>query len=206
MREFCHDIKPFFQPNPRKNPDGDCFACALTAALQFLFPDEPPDFEKVWNYFVCENGVLSNTWPGMRKAIYASFSDGYRMDVLADIVRPTFGDIETFSYPWWHFIPGKEYTDRLEGYIRSGFVALTEIDMQGRGPMRDDTHYNSINHFVLLDGVRSDWEPWGDGKGARLTHYVHVVCSVKGSYWIELSEFLRKYGGSGWWLIRREIR
>ncbi len=46
MFEVCHGIEPVPQPSPARNPGGDCFACALTAALRFFGADVV--FDEVW--------------------------------------------------------------------------------------------------------------------------------------------------------------
>lgn len=212
MSEFCHGIKPFLQPHPTKNEGGDCFACALTAILQHLYPKNPPSFEQCWNYFIgkyyykSDKDCLDHGWPGMRKALCKACDDGYKLDFEADIVKPEY-DIETFSYAWWSFKPVSKYAQRLEGWLRCGYIALTEIDFYGKGAITPEGYNNSINHIVVLDGIKTYWKNRYDDNGkwssASQEHEVHVVCSVKGEYWINIREFLTKYGGAGWWLVKR---
>jgi hypothetical protein len=207
MREFLLGIQPFPQPSPHKNPGGDCFACALTAALRHLFPERPLEFEVAWNYFMAEvyksdQKQLNNTWPGMRRAMYQANSDGYRMSITSDIVRPNF-DAEKWSHAWFQFVPVPEYTRRLEAYLRAGWVAVAEINYAGVGPSTPDGKLNGTDHFVLLDGVKWEWVPFESGGGFH-REYVHVVCSAKGPYWIQTHDFLVKHGAAGWWLVRRE--
>jgi hypothetical protein len=211
MIEFCHNVKPFPQPHPQKNPGGDCFACSLTAVLQHLFPDNPPKFETVWDYFMTkylnsEEKGLSNTWTGMKKAFStARYEDGYPLEYTYDLVLPRY-DWEHFSYAFYPRIPSDgDYSRRLEGWLRSGWIALTEINMYGPGPFADG-RYNDTNHFIALDGTRELWEPWKSSSGEEsmtLEYYIHVVCSVKGAYWIKTRELMKMYGAAGWWLVRK---
>lgn len=208
MKEFCLNITPFMQPKPTRNKGGDCFACSVTAGLRHLFPERPVEFETAWNYFMAEtmggSKQLNNTWTGMRRALYEADSDGYGMTILSDIVRPTY-DTERFSHNWWGFVPDYEYTRRLEGWLRGGWVAFAEINHEGAGPVTPEGKLNHPNHFVLVDGAREVWEPSLAVSGARtLLHYVHVVCSAKGAYWIPAYDWLVKHGAAAWWLARRD--
>lgn len=206
MVEFCYNIKPFLQPKPNKNLDGDCFACALTAALQHLFSENPPSFDTVWNYFLIkykdsDKEGLSHSWPGIKNAIYKARND-YEIDVEYDFVQPDYEN-EKWSYAFYRRRPSdSQYTRRLEGWLRSGWVAITEIDMHGNGSVVNGK-LNDIDHTVILDGIREVWEPFDDGTGRSLNHYIHVVCSVKGAYWIKTQDLLVKYGAAAWWLCRR---
>lgn len=205
MREVLLGVQPFMQPSPARNPGGDCFACAVTAGLRHLFPERPIAFDAAWDLFVDpKSGRLSNTWHTMRSALYRAHSLGYETEITADIVDPRF-DPERWSYAWWSHFPELRYAHRLEGWLRGGWFALTEISFAGGGPLTSDGFHRPTDHFVLLDGIRHAREDLGDGcSGVR--QYVHVVCSVKGAYWMRLLEFLMNYGGSGWWLCRRDER
>lgn len=202
MREFCLNIEPFRQPQPVRNPGGDCFACAMTAALRHLFPERPVEFLTAWNYFLPDGRETpSNVWPGVRAALWKAYSDGYRMEIAADLVKPDW-DVETFSHSWWMHFPTGNYTRRLEGYLRSGFVAFAQIDFSGGGPLTPEGKLRVPDHFILIDGVREGREPLPNG-GAVQMHYLHVVCSVRGAYWIKQDDLLIKHGAAGWWLVRR---
>jgi hypothetical protein len=205
--EFCHDVRPFLQPHPSKNPGGDCFACALTSILQYLFPDNPPVFETVWNYFMCdyhksnEKG-LNNTWLGMEKAINEASHDKYSIDHEYDLVLPRY-DWASFSYAFYPRLPAeKDYTRRLEGWLRSGWIAITEVNMYGAGIYNDKGQFNDTDHYIVLDGTRESRESTDDDS-STLNFYIHVVCSVNGAYWIRSRELMKKYGAAGWWLIRK---
>jgi hypothetical protein len=204
--EVCHNIAPFMQPKPDRNQGGDCFACALTAALRHLYPERPVTFDAAWEYFMVESvgggRMLSNTWPGMRRALYNAHADGYRLEIANDLVLPDF-NVDHHSYPWWQSLPTTAYARRLEGYLRG--VAFTEIRFDGSGPRTPQGEIRATDHFVALDGLRMGWEPIGEA-GRVMRYHVHVVCSAKGAYWIGLDEFLLGYGGAGWWLCRRDER
>lgn len=215
MREFCHNIQPYMQPKPNKNPGGDCFACTLTATLHHLFPENKPDFDTVWNYFIqkyymSEEKGLSNTWPGMKKAISGAYADGYYTDNEFDIVMPTFNS-NIHSHVFYESNMSSEYTRRLEGWLRSGWVALAEIHYNGGGPRSSwNSQFNDGDHFIILDGIREVWEkidnPNVPGNARTLSFYIHVVCSAKGAYWISTRELMKNYGAGGWLLVRRSDR
>lgn len=212
MIEYCLNIVPYMQPKPHKNHGGDCFACALTGILRHLFPDSHPDFDTVWNYFMqpyynSDKKGLSNSWSGMKKAVQNAEEDGYRVEYEYDIVRPTFDNIKTWSYTFFPHVPSKEFTRRLEGWLRSGWVALQEINYAGAGYRNEKGRYNDSDHFVLVDGVREIWEQSERVEGASsLEFYVHVVCSTKGSYWINTRDFLIRHGAGAWLLVRKDVR
>ncbi len=207
MIEVLLGVEPVLQPQPYRNPGGDCFACALTAALRWVYRKPDLDFDACWNLFRYENGSgVTNTWPGMRKALYAAdwaFREIARLEIRSDVLTPHF-DAEMFSHAWFSFYPISGYAERLEGWLRSGYVALCEISFAGGGPVVGGG-WNTTDHFVLVDGVRTFWKRLESG-GGTLEHEVHVVCSAKGAYWLPLSKWLFDHGGAGWWLVRREER
>jgi hypothetical protein len=211
MIEVCLGVEPVLQPSPLRNPGGDCFACALTAALRWIYTKPDLPFDACWDFFMVDTAgggrALSNTWPGMRAALYAASShfDEYgRLEITNDFVRPEF-DPDMWSHVWFQgSTPG--YSHRLEGWLRGGWVALTEINMAGSGPVVNG-RWNVNDHFVVLDGIRSYWKPNEHFKGASsLESDVHVVCSRNGAYWTELRKFLFNHGAAGWWLVRKDLR
>jgi len=202
MREFCLNVTPVLNPQPPITPGGDCFSCALTAGLSWLCPDRTLTVARAIDYFRQDDGHVSTSWPGMRRALVAAYRDGYPIEYTADIVHPQMNP-EMWSHAWWGWEPELAYARRLEGWLRSGWVAFTEINQAGGGMLTADLKLNGTDHFVLLDGIRYVREPYPDGGGAAYNQYVHVVCSVKGGYWMRLQTFLRRHGGSGWWLARR---
>lgn len=204
MIEVCAGVEPVAQPSPARNPGGDCFACALAAGLRHLFPDRAPSLNTAWDFFRDDRGVLSNTWPGFWHALGRAEMAGLATERTRDRVQPRALEIETWSYPWALEIDEGEYVRRLEGYLRGGWIAATEIRHEGGGPYTQEGLRRPTNHFVLIDGVRYGWER--EGGFGSLRHYVRVVCSAKGAYWIDADLFLRQHGGAGWILFRRDIR
>lgn len=205
MREFCLNVEPVLNPQPPITPGGDCFACALTAGLSWLQPDRPLTVARAIDYFRQEDGHVVTSWPGMDRALKAARRDGYRIEHTADIVHPQMNP-HMWSHAWWGWEPELEYARRLEGWLRGGWVAFTEIRQDGSGMLTTDLRLNATDHFVLLDGIRYVWDRFPDDTGAAYNQYVHVVCSVKGGYWMRLQQFLRRHGGSGWWLARNDDR
>ncbi len=205
--EHCNNVKPYMQPYPQRNVGGDCFACALTAGLQYLFPEEQVDFNKAWEYFLHENPDgkkhLDNTWRGMQNAIIHAAQDKFRVHGETHIVRPEF-NLEITSHNWWRFFPTQEYVRVLEGFLRSSWVVFTNINFAGAGASTNGIK-NSNDHFAIVDGVRTVWESIPAVEGAKtLRYYVHVVCSAKGTYWINADDWLEKHGAAGWILMRSE--
>jgi hypothetical protein len=204
--EVLLGVQPVPQPTPHKNAEGDCFACAMTAALRHLYPERPISFDDAWQAFVDERtGLVNNHWGWIRTALYRLAGQGYEMEITSDLVAPQF-NVERFSHAWWQMYPEGQYAHRLEGYLRGGWVAFTEINLDGKGPVSPEGLLNSTDHILLLDGIRTGWHREEGKLGAALKHQVHVVCSAKGAYWIDLQTFLYRHGGSGWWLARRDTR
>lgn len=207
MAEILHNVAPFPQPSPKKNPGGDCFACSLKAAVDFLYPERPVPFDLAWDAWTCESSgggvILSNTWPTLRTAVYALHAHGYRVEIRRDLVLPSF-DVDTWSHAWWDCEPTGDWAYRLEAWLSAGWVALAEMNLAGSGRYTADGLVNHIDHFVILDGQRHFWQahPAIDG-AATLDHETHVVCSARGSYWIRTQDLLRKHGVAGLTLLRR---
>jgi hypothetical protein len=222
MRSFCQGVAVYPQPSPNRNAGGDCFACALTAALRHFYKESAPTFDQVWACFQEEltrgdTGEkwmhLCNTWTGYRTAFYAAADIVGRMEIFTDFVAPE-ADHERYSCDWGIHLDGYAWAKRLDAWLCAGHLAFASIYYAGNptgewvqtpdGPRR-----HSTDHFVLLDGVRDGWRkhPTVDG-AASLVYQVHVVCSAAGgrTYWIDVATFLREHGAGAWWLIRPEER
>jgi hypothetical protein len=200
--EYCQGIQPVPQPQPRRNPGGDCFACAMAAALRYLFPAAPPTFDQAFDFFV-ENGHVDNVWFKLHDAIVRARGAGYR---VVDFVEPGYHlelNFERYGHAWLNQDPGYPYLYKLEGLLRAGWVAITRIQFAGAGPFTPDGMFRDADHFVLLDGAKICLEPVEGLPDAKSYEaYVHVVCSVRGAYWAPLQKFSRLHGGATWWLIR----
>ncbi len=144
------------------------------------------------------HGIIS---PGLHQALHRARSDGYDIDIYDDLVLPRY-DAEYHSHGFYVTNMNTEYTRRLEGWLRSGWTVFAEIDLYGSGAYVDD-RVNSPAHIVLLDGTREGFDRVSD-VASRMEHYIHVVCSAKGSYWIKTQDLLRKHGAAGWKLIRKK--
>lgn len=263
MSEICHNIARVSQPTPARNPGGDCFACAATAGLRWLYPEHDIKLDDVWDMFVVEyhdgkaqdnlrklrsavgqflrgemldvgdaslesiykevcaeapRTTTCNTWSGFRDVLYKASSRWGRLDITWDMVRPNF-DSHSGSPPWsfsWRFQDcGSDYARRLEGWLRSGWVAWAEIRMAGGGPFEPGLDgavmLRSIDHFIAIDGVRTqlveETMPSG-GKCGTWRDEIHVVDSASRNLtgWHEVTQFTRSHGASSWWLARREVR
>lgn len=261
MIEVCHNIERVAQPQPARNPGGDCFACAMTAGARFLYPERSVDLNEIWDMFVVEyydgkaqpnlaklraavgehldgrlaaddlkriHGEVSgekpatttcNTWSGFRDVLYRVSHAWGKLEITFDMVEPHF-DRHSGSPPWsfaWRVQDlNLDYARRLEGWLRGGWVAWTEIAMRGGGPYTvkadGSVWANSIDHFILLDGVRYRYVEERDADGkfkyGRWSDEIHVVdsSSLNLTGWHETQQFTRKHGASSWWLARRDRR
>jgi hypothetical protein len=205
VKEILLGVKPFMQPYPLRNSTGDCFACALTAAVRHLYPEDPISFETVWDAFVVKSlpdgdPVLCNTWGTMAStAPHALRKYGYDLQIHRDIVMPS-PDLRNWSHAWGFQICGHEFAMRLEAWLSAGWIAISEVNLAGDSG-------RSIDHYVLLDGQRQYWEKNKDHPGVSTgMAQTHVVCSARGEYWINTGDLLKKHGTAGLVLIRKDER
>lgn len=203
MRETLLDVGRVAQPSPRINEGGDCFACAAAAVSGYLgksltaqeandlFPDSP-------------NGGKSSSWTNLEQAFWSLRHDhDVDLEMRWDMAGVEF-DPRQFSYGWLFQLPGIEYVERLEAWLNAGWVALTEINYDGAGPVTDFLR-NATDHVVVLDGTRLSWVEH-EGGSSSYEGEVHVVCSAKGAYWMEHRELNMRYGAAGWLLVRKDER
>jgi hypothetical protein len=211
------DVRVFPQPSPKRNPGGDCFACALTAGLRALFPDREVDFNRVWEFWQkdqtepdgSKRTLLRNTWDGTRIALVNANYDGdFPIEYRVDFVAPNYGEPEQWPYTFGGCHAGYEWAVRLEAWLAAGWLALSVINYAGnpgRGEWKDGYRL-SDDHFVLLDGVRPFWKKHPTVEGAASLKYeIHVVCSAAEGreYWIDLDDLRDVHGAGAWWLFRR---
>lgn len=217
MRSFCAGVEVFPQPIPNRNPGGDCFACATTAAVRHFFGDRAPSFDQVWECFLNEQREadgsttkhLLNSWPGYRSAFTKLTEYVGRLAIFPDFVMPE-PDLDRYPCDWGVHIDDYTWARRLDAWLRSGHLALTSIRYEpsptGEWALIDGKPSRQMtDHLVLLDGVRSGWRKHPTVDGAwSLEYHVHVVCSSRGgrAYWVDVRRFLREHGAGAWWLIR----
>lgn len=213
MRQVLQDIEPYPNPQPPRNEGGDCFACATKAAFDHMFPDDPPDFDTVYDWWINDKGSMQNTWIGVKTALRAASNDGYRVTYFGDIVQPSY-DPERFAHDWFYKEPTTPYARRLEAWLAAGWVTFSHFRIDGEGPLTDDLKLRHGNHFVLLDGVRVYWEEQDldsvEGTHRHKTRDVHVVDSSRRydphTRWVNIRDLLRKHGCAAWWLVRPKER
>lgn len=218
--QLVHRVQPVMQPSPGVHPGGDCFACATLAMLRHWWPTEAAAFSVAdvvewWRtqpvHGTDEKAVGNHIdWADRSlKAIPGPFD----LDVVTDPFVPLVDDHRQMHSPIWG-VP--HYAQRVEAYLAAGYVGFTTIryapdaphmlspkpaDDPGTGLYRG--YWNaSTDHIVLIDGHR-EFIRERDGGGTYITE-LHVVCSVKGSYWIEDRELLRWHGGMFIWWCRPE--
>lgn len=147
-----------------------------------------------------------NTWHGMDRALWKARSDGWPIEVGYDMVVPQF-DPRKWGYGWPIIWAGDAYADRLEAWLAAGWIALTVCRLDGDGPITPDLLLRTTDHFLVLDGARTSWQP-RDGGGALQVSEVHVVDSSTRDItgWIDVRTWEKGYGGTPWMLVRRETR
>jgi hypothetical protein len=218
MVEFCHNVEEYLQPHERRNPGGDCFACTLHAIIKHFYPEENTEFNKTWDYFrkcymgETEKRALGNTWSGMNDAIIEANRDethNFRFEYRYEYVYPKVRT-DWWSHGWGLEQGLQECTYRLEGWLKSGWLAIIEMQLNptgidGKTPEGNKQH---TDHFAFIDGIRYGWKyrEWGDGSrvGDFYTE-AHVVCSAKGKRWVSYDDLMRKHGVGAWLLIRKDV-
>lgn len=213
MLEYCLNVEQTPQPSPRMNQYGDCFACALTSTLSHLFPERSVSLPKVFDFFKTQNSsgneVVDCTFSGMENALKnVKYNDdnSYDIEYRYDLVLPNFThayDRIKWNHEWWWFEPTQDWIYRLEGWLRMGFVGMIDILFSGEGPLNNDIKLRMVDHFVVVDGVKYGREATGE-ETSSINYYAHIVCSVKGKYWIDIRDLLRKHGAAAFWLVRRD--
>lgn len=210
--EFVHQIENFPQPHPEKNKGGDCFSCALTAALRWLYPEKNLTFEEVEKSFWLEKENGEDFWLGNSWGVYPRVFDnaikllglsGFKYKhhfVAPDFSRPH------FNYAWnrshGQYI---DYWEELKKEIKDGGVIYTSINMGGSGPMTPDGKQNHTDHIVLYDGIRERTVPIeGIDWASRIYQEIHVVCSAKGNYWKDTHDLLNMHGAGAWYILKRD--
>lgn len=214
-KEIFLNVKQFPQPYPVKNQGGDCFACAFTAAFKHLFPEKDILFDNVFDYFKTtyynsDKECLDNCWCGYTRMLNNAINDGLNIEYKTDIIYPDFSETNRFPYSWFKFNVRSKMFEKIFNLLSEKNLLIFTIDNGGRGPVyydfNDNRYYNnSTNHLVLVDGIKSCWEPIEnlDNDCKAFHYYIHVVCSAKGCYWVKLDDFIDKYGAAAWWQIRR---
>lgn len=208
---ISHNIERFPQPEPLRNPGGDCFACALLSALRFLYPEKEFDFNKVWEtYILKEESVdgtsfehLGNSWmhyPRVLKQCKEQL-DLSDFTFRQNSCHPKFTSWGCTNGNWNrdHSQYG-EYWHTLCEDLKSGVVFIP-INMMGEGPWKNG-RWNDTDHIVLIDGVRERRVPI-DG-GARIDWEVHIVCSRDRGGWKTVHELLDLHGAGAWYVLERE--
>lgn len=212
MMERCHNVAPVLQPAPVINPGGDCFACATLAMVRHFWPQEAAgvsvaDVIEWWRH---ENGAVQNTMT-VAGRVLANLPDPFRLEVHTDPFVPYQRHDHQADSPW--FYPDA-YEQRTEAYLAAGYVGFTSVKLHGAQRFLSDEvipagrpgagkrYKVGTDHNVLIDGRRDYWPPESESGCRALQREVHIVCSVKGSYWIAIDELLDMHGGMFIWWCR----
>lgn len=211
---ICHNIDAFLQPEPTKNPGGDCFACATLAALRWLYPENDFTFDDVWNSFlltqVNSDGTsfefLGNSWC-LYSDVFKQIVKNFNLQDLhwrTNSCHPSFTDFGCTSGNWNRDNSqyGK-YWKKLCDDLKTGVIILS-INKDGEGPWKNG-HWNFVDHLVLIDGVRERLVPVESVPGASsLQWQVRVVCSRNGGVWKTIQDLLDLHGAGAWHVLERK--
>jgi hypothetical protein len=187
--------------------------------IDYFYPEKPIDFNVAWECFErsgkcsftdCprDSGKkhLSNVWSGMYSAFQEAWALDYVMDWKEWVLTPS--HYTDGNWPWWHCEPVEEWSMHVEAFLNAGWVLLIEMQLDPNGLFTADHKMNHIDHFAVIDGVRSYWKnTYMDGKkiGAAGHTEAHLVCSARGSRWVDVSDLMRLHGVSGAYLVRKRI-
>jgi hypothetical protein len=214
--ECLAGVGPVPQPSPGINPGGDCFACATLALVRHFWPDEAAgqtvaavvEWWRTQPVYGHEEKVVGNTISYARRSLF-NLPEPFRLEVMTD---PWQSLISEEHQPHGLVYGVQNYARRVEAYLSAGWVGLTSIRFAPAAPhflnpKPEGGYWNaSTDHMVLIDGVRTTVQGETEGLGVHVDE-VHIVCSVKGGYWIDERDLLREYGGRFiWWCRpRREL-
>lgn len=206
------NVNPIKQPKSSINKGGDCGACCLAGILGWnesqlyelykliLLPyrgGHPREIGDV-NWWDLKSDKLHYNLHDEMRVIEPIIFDPINLHILSDN--------DKFSSPLytvpWRLEP--YWMQKIKIYLEAGYVGMTEIKLEGN---LDNIHtYGEVNHWVLINGAKQEIEIEEFEDGGTITHikkYVRVGCSVKGNYWIETDNFLKKYGGFNVAFIRK---
>lgn len=208
--EVVLDVDPVPNPDPPIHEGGDCFVCTVSAAMNYLYGNDAPGFDELYEVFRPDKDGrgLRNTWSGVRTVFATLNRQGWPVDHHVDFIRPQF-DKRTWAHGWWQHEPTTEFARRLEAWLRSGYVAVTSCRLDAKGLFTEDLGARPHDHFFLLDGVRWATRKFDHGNGRKLEPYVHVVDSSRkrpNRFWVETRRLMRAYGVAGIQVVRREER
>ncbi len=208
---ILHNVAQVPQPSPQIHEGGDCFACAALAIARHFFPgagievaDAVAWFEDT--YYKSDTKFINNSAPQVRAAFTNSELD---VDVHVDLFVPRLDDHFQHGYPvFWP----PAFDQRIEAYLAAGWLGYCGMAFEPRElglgePIPDKPHRrykHDQDHMVVIDGHRSYWRRSAPGE-AGIAHGVdelHVVCSVKGPYWIDSRDLVQLHGGTAIWWIR----
>lgn len=200
------------QPSPNLNPGGDCYACASLAIIKHLFPEEAEgltvaDAAAWWkDKDSSGNEVAGNLFFRGRQALHGS---RLPVEVHEDQFTPSPNQYNDGCWPiYWP----NAFSQRVEAYLSAGWVGLVNMHFAGASlgllpdrkrpdgrPMR-----TAPDHMVVLDGHRQYWQRSEPGATSAAGHTdLHIVCSVRGPYWIASDVWVEMHGGIAIWWVRR---
>lgn len=149
-----------------------------------------------------------NTWGNdMHHAprVLAGWETPFRLEVVQDPWLPLVDREGRNVSPIPYYLPGQRWHQRVEAYLAGGWVGYMPILHEPKWPaflhQREDGTWGHTtdDHMVLLDGIRhyvaERYNEDGTFHSGTYKQDAHVVCSVKGGFWIEDSELLRMHGG-----------
>jgi len=221
--EFCHNVKPVRQPNPRVNPGGDCFACSVLAMMQYLFPEQELTMEYIHKVFTVKahggSDIFCNSWNGYDGVFHrlAYGDDELGLDKRFEIEKRRFlppvnyENFDHHNFAWGGSVGNySDYFWMVDAFVRADYILLVEVDYLGRGPMIEQDGKlvkNNTNHVILIDGTRRYWPNSIDERCHTQQIEFHIVDSnirhKTNEYWLSAKSLVEDYGASGMWMVRK---
>lgn len=212
MRQVLHNVAQVPQPSPGISEGGDCFACAGLTIARHFFP-EAADLSVAdavqWfddTYYNSDKHFTNNT---ISYAPSAFGESPFSFEVHTDPFAPV---LYMGSQPFWPVWWPESFEERVEAYLSAGWLGFAGMSFEphefGLGePIPDKPHHHwkhSTDHMVVIDGYRSYWlrDHTESAAVGTFEHDLHVMCSVKGGYWIGAKDWLALHGGMFIWWVR----
>lgn len=220
LYEILHGVEPVEQPVPGMVPGGDCFQCAAYAILRHLAGSEGLPvtlremYDRVWSH--PDVGMARGGSQVARKpAFWLRWNEllgwwGLRVETVEDppldlwagtLAHTTFGP---------RMYTTAALVRRVRTYLEAGYLVYAEMQRQGsREIVRSGYRPHGADHVVVVDGYRRTYrrsigcDGSGSVWGGEYGDEIHVVCSVVGTYWISVSEWVEDHGGYDMRFVRR---
>jgi len=182
--EFVVDVHPLSQSTGHVMNGGDCGYCCVAGLFQL------PSIISAYEFV---EKRMKNGWES-RQSMCA-----WRWEFLLDSLGlPKKEKHVPFRYYKTGCVPNiwdnMNWPRMVRRKIKNGNILIASIRFNGSPPPPPHTSGDS-DHNVIINGWKFEWIPHKTVSGAMTgTISVRVSCSVKGTYWIEWSDFLYWHG------------